>query len=93
MAQVIAILDRAVRAAGVPIDGVSIGDPANRATWTVQFRPSATAAKGNSLAVWICNPSSCGYGKMLRRGPIPKCVDRDRGPSGALARSPEFARR
>ena len=29
-------LDRAVRAAGVPIVGVSIGDPANRATWTVQ---------------------------------------------------------
>ena len=29
-------LDAALRAAGIPLTGVSIGDPANRATWRVQ---------------------------------------------------------
>ena len=29
-------LDRAIRAAGVAILGVSVGDPANKATWKVQ---------------------------------------------------------
>ena len=29
-------LPRAIKAAGVPIENVSIGDPANKATWTVQ---------------------------------------------------------
>lgn len=29
-------LDRAIKAAGVPIVSVSVGDQANRATWTVQ---------------------------------------------------------
>lgn len=29
-------LERALRAAGVPVIGVVIGDHANRATWTVQ---------------------------------------------------------
>jgi hypothetical protein len=38
------IVDRALRAAGVPIDGVSIGDPANRATWTAQYTAAATPA-------------------------------------------------
>lgn len=29
-------LDAALRAAGLAIDGVTVGDPANKATWTVQ---------------------------------------------------------
>lgn len=36
MANTATRLDTALRAAGVAIDGVSIGDPANRATWKVQ---------------------------------------------------------
>lgn len=36
-------VDAAVRAAGVPIVGVSIGDPANKATWKVR-PPSLQAA-------------------------------------------------
>jgi hypothetical protein len=40
-----ALVDSAVRAASIPIDGVSIGDPANRATWAVQFLPAATPAQ------------------------------------------------
>lgn len=44
MAEAAALVDAALRAAGVPILGVSIGTPTNRATWSVQFDPSATAA-------------------------------------------------
>jgi hypothetical protein len=37
-------LDRALRRAGVPIIGVVVGDPLDRATWKVQYQPQATAA-------------------------------------------------
>ncbi len=35
-------LDAAVRAACPPIDGVWMGDPADKATWGIWFRESAT---------------------------------------------------
>lgn len=35
-------LDRALTAAGIPILGVSVGAEADRATWIVQYHPSAT---------------------------------------------------
>jgi hypothetical protein len=40
-------IDRAVRAAGIAIDGVSIGDPENRATWRVS--PSALQAAAQPI--------------------------------------------
>jgi|SRR6185295_6917843 len=42
MASVAAIVEQTVRAAGIPITGVSIGDQTNRATWRVAFAPEAT---------------------------------------------------
>jgi hypothetical protein len=39
------VLDRALRDAGIPIDGVSVGDPAVRATWRALYQASATAAQ------------------------------------------------
>lgn len=36
-------LDRALRAAGIPIIGVSVGSEADRTTWLVQYALSATA--------------------------------------------------
>ncbi len=36
-------LDQALRDAGIPISGVSIGDPANRRTWIVRYAPEATS--------------------------------------------------
>lgn len=36
-------LDQAMKTAGVPCEGVSVGDPTDRATWSVQFLPAATA--------------------------------------------------
>jgi hypothetical protein len=38
------LLDQALRAQGIPIIGVSVGAEGDRATWTVQFDPSATPA-------------------------------------------------
>lgn len=38
-------LDKAIRAAGVPITSVSIGDDANKATWTVQPSTLQVAAQ------------------------------------------------
>ena len=38
-------LDRAIKAAGVAIVGVSIGDPVNKATWKVQPSSLQTAAQ------------------------------------------------
>lgn len=41
----ILVVDRALRDAGIPIDGVSMGDPVNRATWRVFYSASATPAQ------------------------------------------------
>jgi hypothetical protein len=41
----ILVLDRALRDAGLPIDGVSVGDPADRSTWKAFYQVSATAAQ------------------------------------------------
>ena len=38
-------LDRAIRSAGIPITGVSIGDDANKATWCVLPRDLQAAAQ------------------------------------------------
>lgn len=35
-------LDQTLRAAGIPIVGVSVRDPLDRATWIVTFQPQAT---------------------------------------------------
>lgn len=35
-------LDRTLRAAGIPIDGVAVGDEALRATWVPRYLPNAT---------------------------------------------------
>lgn len=43
-------LDAALKAAGIPIVGVSIGSEADRATWAVQFLPQATAAHRTQAA-------------------------------------------
>jgi hypothetical protein len=45
-----AIVDAAVRAAGIPIDGVSIGVDGDRTTWAVAFQPAATAAQRSTAA-------------------------------------------
>ena len=45
MANIAARLDRVLRAAGLAIVGVSIGDEANRATWTVFPADLQTAAQ------------------------------------------------
>lgn len=37
-------------AAVCPIDGVAIGDPADKATWRIDFRPAATAAQKAAAA-------------------------------------------
>lgn len=44
MASIAGILDQALRTANIPIIGVALGDPANRATWSVLFLPAATPA-------------------------------------------------
>jgi hypothetical protein len=36
-------LDRALKAAGIPIIGVSIGSETDRVTWAIQYAPQATA--------------------------------------------------
>jgi hypothetical protein len=36
-------LDRALRAAGIPIVGVSVGNDADRTTWRIDFQAAATA--------------------------------------------------
>lgn len=50
------VLDRALRDLGIPIDGVSIGDPLDRSTWQAFYRPIATAAQraqGDALLLTI----------------------------------------
>jgi hypothetical protein len=45
MADIASLLDQTLRAAGVPIVGVSIGVVNDRATWVVQYADTATAAQ------------------------------------------------
>jgi hypothetical protein len=47
------LVDHALKAAGIPIDGVSIGDPANRATWVVSFTAAATPAQKATAATLL----------------------------------------
>ena len=47
------LVDGALRTAGIPIDGVSIGDPADRATWRVSFTASATPAHKATAAALL----------------------------------------
>lgn len=52
MAEVIVKFERTLRAAGIPIVGVSMGNTADRETWTVFYDPTATAqqrAQGDSI--------------------------------------------
>jgi hypothetical protein len=49
-------LDRAIKAAGVAIVGVTIGDPANKATWTVQPPNLQGAAQSIIDALSITDP-------------------------------------
>lgn len=42
---VLLVLDRALRDLGIPIDGVSVGDPNDRATWRAFYQATATAAQ------------------------------------------------
>jgi hypothetical protein len=44
-------LDLALRAAAVPIDGVSIGDPTDRTTWRIDFARRATAQDRLTAAI------------------------------------------
>lgn len=46
-------LDLALRAAGIPIIGVSIGDEADRATWRIQFELRATAQQRTDGAALV----------------------------------------
>lgn len=39
------VLDRALRDAGVPIDGVSVGNTADRSTWKAFYTAAATPAQ------------------------------------------------
>ncbi len=36
------VFDQALKAQKIPLDGVSIGDPADRSTWTAQYQKDAT---------------------------------------------------
>jgi hypothetical protein len=42
LGQVPELLDRALKAQGIPIDGVSFGTLDDPSTWTVHYRPEAT---------------------------------------------------
>lgn len=57
MADVTAALDRAIRAAGVAITGVSIGDPANKATWAVRPVNLQSAAQATINAFNAADPA------------------------------------
>jgi hypothetical protein len=52
MATLATALDAALRDAGIPIDGVSIGVLSDRSTWLVHFVPSATGPQ-RTLAAQI----------------------------------------
>lgn len=52
-ANVASALDAALRAAGIPIVGVTIGDPADKTTWSITFLSSATSDQQTAGALVI----------------------------------------
>lgn len=53
---VLQVLERALRDVAVPIDGVSVDNPADRSTWSVQYAANATAAQksqGNAIVASV----------------------------------------
>jgi hypothetical protein len=48
-----AYLDQQLRAANIPIVGVSVKDPDDRSTWRVQFDPAATDIQKQNAATLI----------------------------------------
>jgi len=53
---IVLVLDKALRTALIPIDGVSVGDPRDRATWRVAYAKDATDDQrlaGNLLVATI----------------------------------------
>lgn len=52
MAAVATLLDSALKAVGIPIDGVSVKDQDDRRTWVIRYAPNATKQQitdGNTL--------------------------------------------
>jgi hypothetical protein len=47
------LLDTALKQAGLPVIGVSVGDPTNRATWHAQLAADATAAQQSQAATLL----------------------------------------
>jgi hypothetical protein len=59
-------LDAALRAAGVPIIGVTVGAAADRATWVVQFDASATPAQQATAAATLAAFDLVGFPARLK---------------------------
>lgn len=55
MATIASLLDATLRAAGIPILGVSIGTEADRLSWIVQFDPVATQPQRDQAATIIAS--------------------------------------
>jgi len=53
MADVAGMLTRALVARGTPIVGVAIGTPDDRATWRIDYQPSATAQQQADAAAFM----------------------------------------
>lgn len=53
MATPVALVIQAFKAAGIPVDGVSIGDPLVRATWIVQYGAAATPSQHTAGAALL----------------------------------------
>lgn len=54
-------LTQALRAAGVPVAGVDVGDPGDRSTWAAQLDKSATPADAQNAATVIATFDLAGF--------------------------------
>ena len=75
MTKIAAHVDRAIKAAGVAITGVSIGDPANKATWTVQ-PPTLQAAAQPTIDAF--NPNDPTHEQAELEAVVTAAVDLER---------------
>ncbi len=73
-------LDRALRAAGIPIIGVSVGTEADRSTWVVQYDPSATAQQKSDGAALVAtfNPTDPGFAAADLDAEVTRALDQER---------------
>jgi hypothetical protein len=81
------VLDSALRQAGIPIIGVSVGRPSDRTTWKVEFDASATAQQQQAAATLLETVDTSDATLLARQRERERVADLDAVAARTVARA------